>query len=265
MQDRTQKRYQCNRLGFRTDSIDKLTKSFAVLLCLAAFSASAQTPGGIDPKTARHQAQAESLFEQGERLVAQGELQRAHFNFKRAHSIYRNDLAPLGDKYAQYMVGFMYLTGTGVDEDPVLASAWYRLAAESSSYPELLAVRDQVLDSLEDVERIRSDQIFIQLRGKYSDVVLLLDMIKEDIDDMTARTGSRISGGSGAVTIVDPRSGRSVSGDEYFRTLQGRIDGHLERMGEFVDLTDFDVDYDNFNVEGLQAIVHNYVHTINDR
>lgn len=264
MQDRTQNNYQCNRLGFGTDSIDKLSKTFAVLLCLAAFSASAQSPGGIDPKTARIQAQVETLFEQGEQLAAQGELQRAHFNFKRAHAIYKNDLAPLGDKYAQYMVGFMYLTGTGVDEDPVLASAWYRLAAESS-YPELLAVRDQVLESLPDIDRIRSDQIFLQLRAKYSDAVLILEMIREDVKDMSARTGSRISGGSGAVTIVDPRSGRSVSGDEYFRSLRSRIDGHLERLSKFVDLDDFNVNYDNFDIEGLQAIVHNYVHTINDR
>jgi len=47
--------------------------------------------------------------------------------FKRAYFIYRNELVPLGDKYAQYMVGYMLLTGTGVDEDPVSASAWYRL------------------------------------------------------------------------------------------------------------------------------------------
>ncbi|MDX1507051.1 MAG: hypothetical protein R3358_02145 [Woeseiaceae bacterium] len=241
-----------------------MIKILAVLSCLAAFSAHAQIPGDIDPKTKRIQEQVEQLFEEGEQLAAQGELQRAHFNFKRAHSIYKNDLAPLGDKYAQYMVGFMYLTGTGVDEDPVTASAWYRLAAESS-FPELLAVRDQVLDSLTDVERMRSDQIFVQLRSKYSDVVLLLDMIEDDIEDITARTGSRISGGSGAVTIVDPRSGRSVSGDEYFRRLQDRIDGHLERMGKFVDLDDFDVDYDHFNIDGLRAIVNDYVHTINDR
>ena len=264
MQDRTQNRYPCNCPGFMTDSVHTLSKVLAVLVCLAAFSMNAHAQSEIDAKTARIQAQVEELFEQGEQLAAQGELQRAHFNFKRAHSIYKNDLAPLGDKYAQYMVGFMYLTGTGVDEDPVLASAWYRLAAESS-YPELLAVRNQVLESLDDVDRIRSDQIFIQLRSKYSDAVLLLDMIEDDVEDMTARTGSRLSGGSGAVTIVDPRSGRSVSGDEYFRSLQSRIDSHLERLGKFVDLDDFDVDYDHFDMEGLRALVQNYVQTINDR
>ena len=264
MQDRTQNKYQCNRLGFRTDSINTLSKTIAVLLCLVSFAASAQTASTIDRKIARTQAQAEQLFAQGEELAAQGEQQKAHFNFKRAHSIYRNDLAPLGDKYAHYMIGFMYLTGTGVDEDPVLASAWYRLAAESS-YPELLAVRDQLLDSLEDVERIRSDQLFIQLRSEYSDAVLLLDMITEEIDNMTARTGSRLSGGAGSVAIFNADSGVGMSGDEYVRSLRSRLDDYMERLGKLVDLDDFEVNYDDFNIEGLQQIVHNYVHTINDR
>ena len=266
MQDSTQNRYQCNRLGFRTESIDKLSKTLAVLFCLAAFSAHAQTTTGIDPKTARIQAQVEILFEQGEQLAAQGDAERAHFNFKRAHAIYRNDLAPLGDKYAQYMVGFMYLTGTGVDEDPITASAWYRLAAESS-YPELIAVRDQVLESLTDIDRIRSDEIFLELRAQYSDVVLLVEAVRDELANFeTARTGSRITGGSSAVptTIVDPRTGRTVSGDQYFRVLERRIDSHLVRIGKFIDLSDFDVDYDNFDIDGLETLVDNYVRTISD-
>ncbi|MCH8277932.1 MAG: SEL1-like repeat protein, partial [Proteobacteria bacterium] len=51
-------------------------------------------------------------------------------NFERAFFLYRYDLAPLGDKYAQYMVGFLYLSGMGVEKDSTIASAWYRLAAE---------------------------------------------------------------------------------------------------------------------------------------
>ena len=35
--------------------------------------------------------------------------------YDRAYLIYRDELALAGDKYAQYMVGFMYLTGKGVE------------------------------------------------------------------------------------------------------------------------------------------------------
>ena len=78
-------------------------------------------------------ARVDELYERGE--------------FERAYLIYRDELASIGDKYAQYMVGFMHLTGKGVDEDPVAASAWYRLAAERGT-PEFVAVRDFLLTSL---------------------------------------------------------------------------------------------------------------------
>ncbi len=53
------------------------------------------------------QRKVDQLFERGD--------------YERAYFIYRNELAPAGDKYAQYMVGFMHLTGMGIDEDPVAA------------------------------------------------------------------------------------------------------------------------------------------------
>ena len=70
----------------------------------------------LSAKTISVQNKAEQLFEER--------------NYDRAFFIYRNELAPIGDKYSQYMVGFMYLTGKGVEPSRVMATAWYRLAAE---------------------------------------------------------------------------------------------------------------------------------------
>jgi TPR repeat protein len=72
--------------------------------------------GDLDSRTIRTQEKVESLYERGD--------------YKRAHFIYSNELARQGDKYAQYMTGYMYLMGQGVEEDPVKAVAWYRIAAE---------------------------------------------------------------------------------------------------------------------------------------
>ena len=99
----------------------RLTIFLALLACLQPFVAAAQDPGSfpsvpITSKTLQVQQQAEEVFERTD--------------YKRAFFIYRNELAPIGDKYGQYMVGYMYLTGKGVEEDIVAASAWYRLAAE---------------------------------------------------------------------------------------------------------------------------------------
>ena len=50
-------------------------------------------------------------------------------------------------------------------------------------------MRDALLNSFTDVDQVRSDVFYLQLRREYSDVVLLLPLIQEDIDAMTARTG----------------------------------------------------------------------------
>jgi len=192
----------------------------------------------------------EELFEQEE--------------YARALNIYRNDLAPIGDKYAQYMVGYIYLIGAGVDEDPVLASAWYRLAAERS-YKEFLDERDQILESFSEIDLIRSNNLYLQLRRQYSDVVLLLDQIKVDVELLTARTGSRLSGGGGAALIVDPRAGSSVSGAQFYGNTRRRIRARLKFMAKQLGMPDLNTNPDQVDIDELEEIVRNYVNTITDR
>ena len=112
----------------------------------------AGAPRPVDARTLRVQEKAEELFERGD--------------YGRAHFIYRNELAPIGDKYAQYMLGFMSLTGLGVREDPIVASAWYRLAAERDS-PEFIAVRDELFRRLDEIDMERSDALYLRLRQEY--------------------------------------------------------------------------------------------------
>ncbi len=236
-------------------NINRLTLPIAALMILVAAPAAGQRSGPfpgspLDRATIR-------IGERVEELFASGEYERAFF-------IYRNELAPVGDKYAQYMVGFMYETGTWVDEDPVLASAWYRLAAERG-YPEFEQVRDLLLNSFTAVDQARSDQLYLQLRSEYSDVVILMRLIEQDFDAMTARTGSRISGGTGPVTIVDPRVGSSVSGDEYFRRLRSRIEARLQFMAQQVGDMSIATQADDVDLEELNARITRFVETIDDR
>ena len=255
MYDSTQTKYHCIRCRIRSQLINRLTLIVAVAFCLTAPAAFAQSSGpfpgsAVDAKTLRIQEKVEKLFEKGD--------------YKRSHFIYRNELAPIGDKYAQYMVGYMYLTGTGVEEDPVLASAWYRLAAERS-YKEFQNERDQILSLFSDVDMIRSDSLYLQLRREYSDVVLLLDLVKEDVDMLGARTGSRLSGGGGSVTIVDARSGSSISGDRLYGEVRRRIEARLRFMGTQLDMPDLETDPDDVDIDELEIIVSDFVDTITDR
>lgn len=102
-------------------------------------------------------------------------------NYSRAMLIYREELAPIGDKYAQYMIGFMYLTGKGVAQDSIVASAWYRLAAERGQ-ESFANERDELLAMLDDEHRVLSDNAYLALRHEYSDIALLSALITKDLE-----------------------------------------------------------------------------------
>ena len=192
-----------------------------LILAVAAVQVTAamaqQTSGNLNvhlhPRTLSVQAKAEELFERG--------------NYRRAYTIYLNDLAPIGDKYAQYMLGYMCLGGLGVDQDTVLASAWYRLAAERGSPEEFVRIRDELLGKLDAVDRAHSDQFYLGLRREYSDIAISMREAIEEFENLPgASTGSLLGDASSAVTIVEP----SATDDALAHRAQLRLQGHLDRI-----------------------------------
>lgn len=247
--------YYCIPKRIGKNLIIRLCLFAAVALCMAAPGVFAQSAGpfpgsAVDTRTLRTQEKVEELFDAGE--------------YKRALFIYRNELAPIGDKYAQYMVGYMYLTGAGVEEDAVLASAWYRLSAERA-YKEFLNERDQMLRGFTPEQLLRSDILYLQLRRKYSDVVLILALIEADLDTLKARTGSRLSGGGGSVTIVNPRAGSSISGDQFSGQVRKRTQARLAFMSKQLDMPTLNTDPGDVDVDELAVIVDAFVARITDR
>lgn len=109
--------------------------------------------------------------------------------YERVMLIYRSELAPKGDKFAQYMVGYMHYSGHGVPEDSVRASSWYRLAAERGDAP-FVKVRDVLMGLLNDEQRARSESIFAEIRTEIGDVVLLIRLINEDLEYLRRRRGT---------------------------------------------------------------------------
>jgi len=122
----------------------------------------------------RTQEQVDSLFEKGD--------------YERAMFIYKNELAPVGDKFAQYMVGYMHLAGKGIHADAIAASAWYRLAAERGN-EQYVRVRDGLLALMNDEQRTQSDMLFVDLRRQMGDAVLISQLIQEDIAVLKGRRG----------------------------------------------------------------------------
>jgi hypothetical protein len=120
-----------------------------------------------DRRIIKTQQQVDELFEKGD--------------YERAYFIYRNELAPLGDKYAQYMVGYMNIVGKGVVRDYIAGSAWYRLAAERGD-ENFTRARDEVLQLFNDEQRMQSDKKYAELRVLYSDAMIVVKLIEQDLE-----------------------------------------------------------------------------------
>jgi hypothetical protein len=198
------------------------------------------------------------LHEKAEDLYRSGHWQRAYF-------IYVNELASIGDKYAQYMAGYMWLNGKGMASDPVKASAWYRLAAERGS-PEFVEVRDQLLESMSESDREASDAAFLSLRQRYSDLVLALGHLRNERELLNERpTGSRLSVNSSAVTIIDPHSGVTITRSEYVGRLEAQMRLRLDFITRTLDIDEMEPDMSDREFEALAGKVGEYLQIVNDR
>ena len=223
------------------------------MLQSAAVVAQSTEFGGEDfsSHTVRIQQKAEGLYMEG--------------HWERAHFIFVNELARIGDKYAQYMAGYMYVNGQGVESDYVTASAWYRLAAERGT-PEFAAVRDQLIESLNPDELARSDALYIDLRKNYSDLVITLGVLSEERSSLRSdMTGSRLGGGASPVTVIVPRSGMSMSREEYLRRsgvqMQMRFDFITEKLG--IARVKWNISQREY--DKLVGSVHDFLEFIDDR
>ena len=222
-----------------------------VLLALAPVSGVQAQGRGFDTSTLRLQAKADNLYRKG--------------HWERAHFIYVNELAAKGDKYSQYMAGYMVLHGKGVERDKIEASAWYRLAAERDS-PEFVAIRDQILESMSEEDRQASDAVFLELRQRYSDLVLMLDDIEEEREAMNETpTGSRLSGGPSSITIIDPQTGDTITRSEYLRRLEKRMQVRLDYLADKLGSEPLEADMSDKEFSELRDSVAAYLQVVNDR
>lgn len=147
----------------------------AAMIALTAVAAHAgdDFPGGKpDRRILKMQEKVDSLFEKGD--------------FERAFFIYREELVPLGDKYAQYMVGYMTLVGKGVPADLIAGSAWYRLAAERGDTA-FVQAHNEVWRLLDADQRQQSDERYAELRRNYSDAMIIASLVEKDLDLLDGR------------------------------------------------------------------------------
>lgn len=196
----------------------------------------------IDARTLSIQEKVEGLF-------AAGKYQRAHF-------IYLHELAPIGDKYAQYMLGFMYEHGVGVDKDAVEASAWYRIAAERGKQ-EFVEIRDSSLDWLSDEERAQSDARYLELKLEYADAAVMYRLVSTNYDRlMEVPTGTRIPGGGRSLTTLNSDL---AGGETGLLTAERRLNTGLAYLAELLEKPAYKVTYSELDIDALRRDVEEYL------
>jgi len=171
--------------------------------------------------------------------------------YERAFFIYEKELAPLGDKYAQYMVGYMYLNAQGVAQDKAQALAWYRLSAERGE-PVLRKAQAKLIESMSAEEIARSNVLFTELQGSIGDTKLISDLIRQDLDTLKARTGSRIPGSSAGGPMIIIRPSGDTVGPDYYRDVRIRIEARLSYLETRVEISDIAVHMDEEALRLLQ-------------
>ena len=176
---------------------------------MAAFSQGGFPGGEASRSILKAQQKADSYFAKGK--------------FDKAMLIYRDELAPVGDKYSQYMIGYMYLAGKGVQEDAIMASAWYRLAAQREN-AEYVRICDGLLALFNDEQLSRSDQLYVGLRQDMGDLTLVHKMLQRDMQILRQRPGSEL------FLQAETEHGSHRFGREEFDAAASRMVSRIEYL-----------------------------------
>ena len=200
---------------------------FGLIALMMAAVASSQThpsfPGPeTDHATLRAQERVEELYVSG--------------TYERAYLIYRKELAPRGDKYAQYMIGYMHFTGAGVPEESAVALAWYRLAAERGE-PAIELARDQLQKTLSPEQIATANGLLMALKSELSDRVLIFSLVQQDLEILRKSAGRGQSISSGAMLVIDRRYGYK-SGAQYYEHINNRLAARLKYLKSQVYVVD---------------------------
>jgi len=205
-----------------------ITGLLASLCCASVLSQDYKPfPGvSVDQRTLETQEQVDELYGAGE--------------YKRALFIYENELAPRGNKYAQYMVGYMHLNAKGIPQNKITALAWYRIAAERGE-PALLLSRNELIENMTLAEVAVSNRIFLNLWQGIGDTRLIMELIREDMNTLKRRTGTRIrhTATSGPALIYRPTG--ELLPPNYYRKVRVRLESRLSYLEIKVVVRDVEI------------------------
>ncbi len=147
----------------------------------------------------------------------------------------------------------MHLTGHAVKPDKVVASAWYRLAAERGT-PEFVELRDQLLVELSEEDRAQSDRIYRELRRDYNDLAVLLASIKRQERALRARSADRAPATQVSTSAFSPTP-RGPEGARYYQRLERNLELQLQMLARLGDFPDLETDPDKIDLAEIEQRV----------
>ena len=123
--------------------------------------------------------------------------------------------------------------------------------------PEFVAVRDLLLIGMSPEERSQSDQLFVEIRGEYSDLVVLLGSIKRGVREMEQpTTGSRLPGQSRSIIVVEANPAKqSRSNPKYRKRVMSNIERQLILLAELGDFPDMETDPLRVDIDDIERLV----------
>ncbi len=108
--------------------------------------------------------------------------------------------------------------------------------------------------------------MFVDLRRRYSDLVLMLDEIAEDREAMDeSPTGSRLSGSASSITVIDPKKGDAIARSEYVRRLNKRMQTQLDYLADKLGEGPLEAEMSGTEFAELRERVDAYLLVVSDR
>ena len=122
-----------------------------------------------------------------------------------------------------------------------------------------------LMSDLSEEERQRSDQLFLEIRRQNSDLAILLAAIKRGLRDMTAQTGSRLSGGASPLSVVEMRtSNQTRGGVNYYQRVEKKLVRDLTMLSKIGNFPELETDPVRVNINEIERLVNDRLETLQD-
>jgi hypothetical protein len=113
-----------------------------------------------------------------------------------------------------------------------------------------------LLEDMSPEQRQQSDQMFVEIRRNYSDLIILLNSIKRNVRDTRPTTGSRLRTSS-PMTVIDAKSpNQAQSSAIFYGRIESELEANLVMLAEIGEFSDLETDPTRVDVDEVERRVN---------